>query len=335
MGYFCSLSRFSLKRVRKYYYNTTTHRFEKLIVPLKTRLLRVFGFLSASTVTALIIVAIAFRFLESPREKRFNKDFSQYRERYGLLQKRIDELGRDIQELEKRDNDVYRSIFESAPLPDSIRYGKRYDQADSARYRYTATEDILARIDRDLETLRSRMQVQQNSYDTLQRLVEAKEQMLASIPAIQPVSNKDLSRVASGFGYRIDPVYKTPKMHTGLDFAAAMGTPIYATADGSISTSGYDEGGYGNHVIINHGYGYQTLYGHMIRIKSRPGERVKRGQVIGWVGSTGKSTGPHCHYEVIKNGEKINPVHFFFNDLKATDYERLVRIAAASGQSFD
>lgn len=323
-----------MKKVKKYYYNTSTHRFEKLVVPIRTKLLRVFGFLSASTVTALIIVTIAFRFLESPREKRFNKDMQQMQERYGLLQQEIRELNQSMQELENRDDDVYRSIFEAPPLPDSLRHGKKY-AADSGRYRYTATEVLMKRIDEDIAGLRNRVDIQQHSYDTLERLVQAKEQMLASIPAIQPVSNKDLSRIASGFGYRIDPVYKTPKMHTGLDFAAAQGTPIYATADGTVSTSGFDDGGYGNHVIVNHGYGYQTLYGHMIRIKSRAGERVKRGQVIGWVGSTGKSTGPHCHYEVIRNGQKIDPVHFFFNDLGPADYERLVRIAAASGQSFD
>lgn len=323
-----------MKRVKKYYYNTSTHRFEKLVVPIRTKLLRVFGFLSASTVTALIIVTIAFRFLESPREKRFNKDMQQMQERYGLLQQELGELNKSVQELENRDDDVYRSIFEAPPLPDSIRYGKKYT-ADSGRYRYTATEALLKRIGDDVTMLRNRVRVQQRSYDTLEKLVQTKEQMLASIPAIQPVSNKDLSRIASGFGYRIDPVYKTPKMHTGLDFAAAQGTPIYATADGIVSTSGFDDGGYGNHVIVNHGYGYQTLYGHMIRVKSRAGERVKRGQVIGWVGSTGKSTGPHCHYEVIRNGQKIDPVHFFFNDLGPADYERLVRIAAASGQSFD
>ena len=159
--------------------------------------------------------------------------------------------------------------------------------------------------------------------------------MLKRIPAIQPVSNKDLSRVASGFGYRIDPVYKTPKMHTGLDFAAPIGTPIYATADGVVRDASFDAGGYGNHVIINHGYGYQTLYGHMIRIKTRGGEQVKRGQVIGYVGSTGKSTGPHCHYEVIKNNTKIDPIHYFFNDLSPTDYERMIKISAANNQSFD
>jgi murein DD-endopeptidase MepM/ murein hydrolase activator NlpD len=158
---------------------------------------------------------------------------------------------------------------------------------------------------------------------------------LASIPAIQPISNKNLKHVASGFGYRIDPIYKTPKMHTGLDFAAPVGTPVYATADGVVRATTYERDGYGRHVIIHHGYGYQTLYAHLVRIKARPGEKVKRGQVIGWVGSTGKSTAPHCHYEVIRNNQKVDPVHFFFNDLSAADYERMIRMAASTNQSFD
>ena len=141
--------------------------------------------------------------------------------------------------------------------------------------------------------------------------------------------------MASGFGYRIDPIYKTPKMHTGLDFAAPIGTPIYATGNGVVVEADYEAGGYGNHVIIDHGYGYETLYGHMVKIKARMGQKVTRGEVIGWVGSTGKSTGPHCHYEVIKNGEKIDPIHFFFNDLTAAEYDRMVRMAASGNQSFD
>jgi murein DD-endopeptidase MepM/ murein hydrolase activator NlpD len=153
-------------------------------------------------------------------------------------------------------------------------------------------------------------------------LVKNKAQLLSHTPAIQPVSNKDLNRIASGFGYRIDPVYKTVKFHAGLDFAAPQGTPIYATADGAVTTAGNTGNGYGNHVVINHGYGYETLFGHMVR-------------VIGWVGSTGKSTGPHCHYEVHKNGEKIDPIYFFYNDLTPEQYDQLLKKAAASTQSFD
>jgi murein DD-endopeptidase MepM/ murein hydrolase activator NlpD len=158
---------------------------------------------------------------------------------------------------------------------------------------------------------------------------------LLAIPAIQPVSNKDLNRVASGFGYRIDPVYKVRKFHAGLDFTAPQGTPIYATADGRIKMAGFDNSGFGNHVIINHGYGYETVYGHMVRVKARSGNTIKRGEVIGYVGSTGKSTGPHCHYEVHRNGQPVDPIYYFYNDVDPAQFDRLQKLAASANQSFD
>lgn len=324
-----------MKKVRKYYYNTSSHRFEKLEVSWRKRLWRVLGFISSAIVTAVIIIAIAFRFVDSPKEKLLRAEIAQLHDQYAALQRQINDLDQSVSTLEHRDNNIYRSVFESAPLADSIRIGKRYTKAGEVSFDYASSEQIVTSLKKNVTNLVQRIKVQRNSYDTLEHFVESKKQMLSAIPAIQPVSNKTLERLASGFGYRIDPIYKTPKLHTGLDFAAPLGTPIYATGDGRVSESGFESDGYGNHVVIDHGYGYQTLYGHMIKIKAHSGEHVKRGQVIGWVGSTGKSTGPHCHYEVIKNGNKIDPVHFFFNDLSATDYERLVNIAAAGNQSFD
>jgi murein DD-endopeptidase MepM/ murein hydrolase activator NlpD len=323
-----------LKKVKKYYYNTNTHKFERLEVTWKQRSIKILGFISAALVTAALIVAIAFRFLDSPKEKQLRTDLRVLEEKYAALQKQIEDVNQSVAVLENRDNRIYRSIFESAPIPDSIREGKQYS-IDPKQYRYTRTDELITTVQQGIEALKNRIKTQTQSFDTLERLIAKKEEMLRAIPAIQPVSNKNLDMVASGFGYRIDPIYKTVKMHAGLDFAAAMGTPIYATGDGVVSTTAYDDGGYGNHVVINHGYGYQTLYGHMIKVKAKRGQKVLRGQVIGWVGSTGKSTGPHCHYEVIKKGEKIDPVHFFFNDLSAADYERMVRMAAANNQSFD
>jgi murein DD-endopeptidase MepM/ murein hydrolase activator NlpD len=324
-----------LRRVKKYFYNTDTHKFEKLVVSWRVKFLRVLGFLSTSLVTALIIVAITFRFVSSPREKKMTGAVNNLRDQYEQLQGQIAELNTALAELEHRDNNIYRTVFEAAPLPDSVRYGKKYSEIDNRQLAYINPDEMLEQVKDNIAALDNRIHVQQHSYDTLEKMVRSKEEMLRSIPAIQPVSNKTLSHLASGFGYRIDPIYKTAKMHTGLDFAAPLGTPIYATGDGVIEDASYDAGGYGNHVIINHGYGYETLYGHMIRIKVRDGQRVKRGEVIGWIGSTGKSTGPHCHYEVIKNGEKIDPIHFFFNDLSAAEYERMVHIAGANNQSFD
>jgi murein DD-endopeptidase MepM/ murein hydrolase activator NlpD len=179
------------------------------------------------------------------------------------------------------------------------------------------------------------MKQQDSSYSAIKQWIENKQEMLTSIPSIQPVSNKELDRIASGFGFRIDPIYKIGKFHAGLDFTAPTGTPIYATGNGTIDLAEYNPSGYGNHVWIKHGYGYRTHYGHMVKIKVHNGQQVSRGEVIGWVGSTGKSTGPHCHYEVEKNGEKIDPIHFFYNDLKAEEFERMVQIAQAGNQSFD
>lgn len=324
-----------LKRVRKYFYNTETHKFEKLEVSWQKHVLRWLGLACATIVTSVIIVAMAFRFIDSPKEKQMRQEISRLRDSYAQLQAQIIQTDRTLMELERRDDNVYRAIFESAPLPDSVRKGKKYSETDPQLFDYIATEDLIGTVESGVRNLRKRIITQKRSYDTLEQMVTAKEKMLQCIPAIQPIANKSLEKLASGFGYRIDPIYKTPKMHTGLDFTAASGTPIYATANGTITETGYDGGGYGNHVIINHGYGYQTLYGHMVRIKAARGQKVNRGEVIGWVGNTGKSTGPHCHYEVIRNGEKINPIHYFFNDLTASDYDRLVRIAGTGNQSFD
>ena len=187
-----------------------------------------------------------------------------------------------------------------------------------------------------ISNLNARIAYQFQSYNAISTLIRNQDEKLASIPAIQPISNKQLNRIASGFGMRIDPVYGTPKMHKGLDFTAPQGTPIYSTGDGIVKFAGKENGGFGNHVRINHGYGYETLYGHMFRVKVRAGQRVKRGEIIGWVGNTGKSTGPHCHYEVHINGNEVNPVYFFYNDLNAEQYDQLLKIAAnGSAKSFD
>jgi len=193
----------------------------------------------------------------------------------------------------------------------------------------------LKSITTQLNTLALQAAYQEKSYNDINGMLKNKEKLLAAIPAIQPISNKNLTHLASGFGYRVDPVYKVTKFHAGLDFAAAVGTPIYATADGVVKEADYNAGGYGNNVVINHGFGYETLYGHMYRIKTKVGRKVKRGEVIGYVGSTGKSTGPHCHYEVHKNGQPVDPVYYFYNDLTPEQYDRLLKLAAAGNQSFD
>ncbi len=325
-----------MKKV-KYYYSTKTQQFEPVKIPLGKKLLRVFGLFSAVVVTAGIIVAIAFQYLQSPNEKRMNAQLSYLQEKYDLLKKDLQKTQEQANELEKRDNDVYRVIFEADPLPSDIRKGKiTLDEKELQKKLspFTNTELVTA-LEKNMKALKSRILFQEKSYDTLQKFIENKQELLASIPSIQPVSNKQLERIASGFGARIDPIYKIIKFHAGLDFTAPVGTPIYATGNGVVEIAEYNTTGYGNNIWIKHGYGYRTHYCHMIKLKIGVGKKVKRGEVIGWVGNTGKSTGPHCHYEVEKNGEKLDPIHFFYNDLKAEDFERLVKIAGASNQSFD
>ncbi len=319
----------------KYYYNTNTLRYEKLETPLRVKLLRVFGFVAAALVTAGLISYVAFQFIGSPKEKLLAQQNKDLKDNYKELETDLQSVQQQMKELEKRDNDVYRAIFEASPVPDSARAKELEEKKEIATVEKIKDHQLATAIRATLNNLTSRIAAQKKSYDEVDGLVKNKEQLLSHTPAIQPVSNKDLSRIASGYGSRIDPVYKTVKFHYGLDFAAPQGTPIYATADGTITTAGSTGNGYGNHVIINHGYGYETLYGHMVRVKVSNGQGIKRGEVIGWVGSTGKSTGPHCHYEVHKYADKIDPIYFFYNDLTPAQFDLLLKKAAASNQSLD
>jgi murein DD-endopeptidase MepM/ murein hydrolase activator NlpD len=319
----------------KYYYNTHSLRYEKLETPFRVKLLRVFAFIATAIVTSAIISYFAFQFIGSPGEKILRTQNERLRTRFENMSDEVNSLEQQMAELEKRDNTVYRSIFEAKPIPDSVRAKELEKQKEIAKVEKMEDYEVVQSIHNTLKMLSGRINIQKRSYKELEGLMNNKEKILAATPAIQPVSNKDLSRIASGFGYRIDPVYKSIKMHAGLDFAAPQGTPIYATANGRIKTSGYSSGGYGNHVVIDHGYGYETLYGHMVRVKARAGQQVTRGEIIGYVGTTGKSTGPHCHYEVHKNGNKIDPVYFFYNDLSPQQFDELLKRAQASNQSFD
>lgn len=319
----------------KYYYNTHTLRYEKLETPLRVKLLRVLGFLATSMVSALIIVSFAFRYLDSPNEKLLRRQYDNAREKLEILNRQVNSLERQMAELEERDNDVYRAIFEADPVPDSARVKNMEKQKEFLMLQAMNENDLAGSISATIKKLSKRIAFQKKSFTDLTDFIKDKEVLLASTPAIQPVSNKNLNRIASGFGYRIDPVYKTIKMHAGLDFATPQGTPIYATADGTVKTAGNGGNGYGNHVIIKHGYGYETLYGHMFRIKARNGQKVKRGTIIGYVGSTGKSTGPHLHYEVHKNERPLDPVYFFYNDLTPEEFDRLLKAAQTGNQSLD
>jgi murein DD-endopeptidase MepM/ murein hydrolase activator NlpD len=319
----------------KYYYNTQTLRYEKQVIPLRVTLLKILAFLSTAVVSGLIIVAIAFKFLDSPKEKILKAQLDKSEETNRLYVQKITELDEKMKELEKRDNDIYRSVFEAQPIPDSARAQKMENKQKMQILAGMNNSEMTSGIYTLLTSLRNRIQTQETSYKEIEQMVKDKEKLLACTPAIQPINNKDLIRLSSGFGQRIDPIYKTVKQHAGLDFSAPQGTPIYATADGVVETATNSGNGYGNHVIINHGFSYKTLYGHMVKLKAVSGNTVKRGEVIGYVGSTGKSTGPHLHYEVIKGNVKIDPIYFFYNDLTPQQYERILKIAASKNQSFD
>ncbi len=319
----------------KYYYNTNSLRYEKLVTPFRVKLLRIFGFLSALFVSSVVVITLYTKFIPNPGDRESKLKYDAVKDSYTALGEKVKSLQQQMADLEKRDNEVYRSIFEANPVPDSAR-AKLQEKAKELEKVNVMSDDALGKtISLDLNNISARIAYQANSYDAIEKLINNQENKLASIPAIQPVSNKNLTRIASGFGYRIHPIYGIPKMHKGLDFAAPQGTPIYATGDGTVATAGLSTGT-GNHVIINHGYGYETVYMHMVRIKARVGQRVKRGDVIGWVGSTGASTGPHCHYEVHINGRPVDPVYFFYNDLNAEQYDRVLKLSATgSAKSFD
>jgi murein DD-endopeptidase MepM/ murein hydrolase activator NlpD len=240
-----------------------------------------------------------------------------------------------LNDLEDRDDNIYRVIFETDSIPDDIRHSG-FGGAD--RYKdlqgYSNSQLMVATTQK-LDKLAKQMYIQSKSYDEVFKLAENKEKLLSSIPAIMPISVKDLKGTPSGFGYRTHPIYKIVKMHTGMDFNAAIGTPIYATGDGVIERADAESSGYGNHVVINHGFGYQTLYGHMNKILVKAGQEVKRGEIIGEVGSTGTSSGPHVHYEVIRNGTKINPISYYFLDLTPLEYQNIIQQSNQSNQSFD
>ncbi|KAB2913622.1 MAG: M23 family metallopeptidase [Bacteroidetes bacterium] len=317
----------------KYFFDPHSLTYEIAHTSWGKMALRVFGFLSASAVLGAIIMAVSYTYFSSPKEKILEDRLDEYRLQVSLYEKTVDELSASLEQLNKRDEEIYRVVFEAPPLQDST----KNPQSIFERYKNKVgldEEDNMERMKTKLANLASRMKVQSASFDDILERAKRKQDMLASIPAIQPISNKELDRVASGFGYRIHPIYKTVKMHSGMDFTASKGTPIYATGNGTVTFAGYNEG-YGYHVIINHGYGYESLYAHMTKIEAKQGQSINRGQRIGTVGSSGLSTAPHLHYEIIKNGDKVNPVHFYYNDLSPEDYERIKELAAANNQSFD
>jgi murein DD-endopeptidase MepM/ murein hydrolase activator NlpD len=319
----------------KYHFNTHTLKYDRVVVGWKKRLLRWFGWLATAIVFGALIMVFAYNFFDSPKEKRIKRELEETTYQLELLKQRTDQVSAVLRDIQERDNTIYRVIFEAEPIPETVReagFGgvDRY-KALRDYYNPELLTDITKRIDR----LSKQLYVQSKSFDEVWDLVKNKASMMASIPAIQPVANKDLTRVASGYGMRIHPIYKTEKMHTGMDFTAPIGTEIYATGNGVVSKIEMNGRGYGNNVIIDHGYGYETLYGHMSRIKVTVGQKINRGDLVGLVGNSGTSSGPHLHYEVRKNNNPINPVNFYYNDLSPEEYEKMLELSSRAGQAFD
>lgn len=320
----------------KYRFNTKSLTYEKVKISVKEIVWRVLSYLATGIVFATITIIIARQFLPSPTEKKKNREIEALQLQYDLLNSKMARIEEVLKDVEDRDDNIYRTIFEAEPLPKSVRFGGSGGSDKYAAFEGFDNEELLKYTTERLDKISKRLYVQTKSFDEVVQLAKSKEQLIASIPAIMPINQKDLSHaVTSGFGWRTHPIYKTQEFHPGMDFSAEQGTPIYATGDGVIERADNLAQGYGNHVVINHGFGYQTLYGHMSRIKAIQGKKVKRGELIGYVGSTGLSTAPHLHYEVIKNGEKVNPINFYYNDLSPQQYQQLVEMSKQSTQSFD
>ncbi len=291
--------------------------------------------LSTSVAISVVFIFLVYRFVDSPKERKLKREISNMEVNYHLIDQRIDRINSVLKDLQERDNNIYRAIFEAEPISDEIRKSgysgvNRYDKLEGYDY-----SELIKDITKKVDQLSKATVIQSKSYDEIWNLIHNQDQMLGSIPAIMPVHQEDLKLMASGFGDRIDPIYKTTHFHAGMDFVADIGKPVYATGNGTVEFAETDGSGYGIHVKINHGFGYLTLYGHLSELKCVAGQKVKRGDLIGLVGSTGKSVGPHLHYEVHKNGVPVNPVNYYFSDLSSEEYNRLIEQSRQPSQSFD
>ncbi|AFL81283.1 metalloendopeptidase-like membrane protein [Aequorivita sublithincola DSM 14238] len=321
----------------KYFYDSETLSYQK-IERKKGRKFKIFAlsllgmFLSGFL---LLLVYLNLPSVQTPKELSLQRELNNMELQFELLNKKMNQAQSVLGEVEERDNNLYRVYFEANPIPEEQRkagFGgiNRYKDLDGFD-----NSKLIINTTRNLDILTKQIVVQSKSLDEIAKLAEEKEKLLAAIPAIQPVKNEDLTRIASGYGYRTDPFTKARKFHYGMDFTAPRGTPIYATGDGVVSRADNTATGYGNHVVIDHGYGYESLYGHMYKYNVRAGQRVQRGDIVGFVGSTGRSEAPHCHYEVFKDGERINPINFYYGSLTAEEFAEILKITQQENQSLD
>ena len=319
----------------RYRFNPESLSYDKIRLGFRAVLLRFLAYFIGSVIIAIIYGLIFAMFIDSPKEKALKREIEQMTIQYELMNIDMENVEKILGDLEQTDDNLYRTIFEAEPIPASLRNGglggvNRYKELEG----YDNSE-LVVETAKKIDRVRKRIYVQSKSFDDLIVFAKEKEEMLSCIPAILPISNKDLTRTASGWGLRVHPIYKIIKFHYGMDFTAPTGIDVYVTGDGAVESVLSSKRGYGNHIIINHGYGYKTIYAHLDRFNVRPGQKVRRGDVIGFVGSTGMSLAPHLHYEVELNGIKVDPANYYFNDLSPEEYERMIEIASRSGQSFD
>ncbi|HQQ95500.1 MAG TPA: M23 family metallopeptidase [Bacteroidia bacterium] len=320
----------------KYRFNTKSLTYEKVRGTFRERFWYIMGYLATGIVFATVTIILAQKFLPSPNEKRKIREIQALQLQYDILQKKMSRMELVLTDLEERDDNIYRSIFESEPLPKSIRYAGYGGSNKYSEFDVYENGELIRSTSERLDKIAKQLYAQSKSFDEVVNLARNKERLYASIPAIMPMNQNDLAHaVTSGFGWRTHPIYKTFEFHPGMDFSAEQGTPIYTTGDGVVERADNLAQGYGNHVVINHDFGYHTLYGHMSRMAVKVGQKVKRGQLIGYVGSTGLSTAPHLHYEVIRNGNKVNPINYYYNDLSPEQYQLLVELSNKTSQSFD
>jgi murein DD-endopeptidase MepM/ murein hydrolase activator NlpD len=321
----------------KYYYDPDTLSYRK-IEPKKSRKYRNISlFLLGSFLFGLLGLTILLNtsFINTPKELSLQRDVRNYELQFELLNKKMEQVEQVLANIEDRDNNIYRLYFEANPIPNEQRkagFGgvNRYKSLEG----FNNSEMIIATTKR-MDIIQKEMVVQSKSLDEITKLAAEKEKLLAAIPAIQPISNEELTRMASGYGWRSDPFTKARKMHWGMDFTSPKGTPIYATGDGVITRADSNSSGYGNHIRIDHGFGYVSLYAHLSKYNVTAGRHVKRGDLIGFVGSTGRSEAPHLHYEIFKDGERINPINFYYGSLTAEEFDNMLKTASQENQSLD
>ncbi len=317
-----------------YIYNPKTQTYDRIYPTVRQRALSILRRLFVGMGLGAACFIVLLMLFGSPSEKELRTENSRLLAQYNVLSKQLDEALGVLQDIQQRDDNLYRVVFMADPVPEAIRkagYGgtNRYEQLIDM-----ANKDLVINTTQKMDLLNRQLYIQSKSFDEVVNLCKQHDEMLKCIPAIQPVSNKDLRQTASGYGTRIDPIYGTSKFHSGMDFSAPPGTDVYATGDGTVIKAGW-ETGYGNTVEIDHGFGYRTRYAHLKDYRTRVGKKVVRGEVIGHVGSTGKSTGPHLHYEVFVKGQVVNPINYYFMDLSADDYDKMIQIAANHGKVFD